>query len=72
MYISIEICTSQHFTRRHRAEARPVSIDEAGVDVVRALHSSDWLQTHARGLVGHDVDQSVLELIARQVGAHKA
>ena len=59
-------------TRRPRAEARPVSVDEAGVDVVGALHPSDWLQTDARGLVGHDVDQPVLELIAGQVGAHEA
>lgn len=50
---------------------RPVSINEASVDVVRSLHSSDWLQTHTRGLVGHDVHQPVLELVAWQVGTHK-
>lgn len=49
----------------------PVSINEAGVDVVRPFHSSDWLQTHTRRLVGHDVHQPVLELVAWQVGTYE-
>lgn len=50
----------------------PVSVYEAGVDVVGPLQAPDWLQADARGLVGHDVDQPVLELVAGQVGADEA
>lgn len=50
----------------------PVSVDAAGIDVVRSLHSSDWLQAHPRGLERHDIDQSVLELVAGQVGADES
>lgn len=46
----------------------PVSINEAGIDVVRSFQASDWLQADARGLIGHDVDQPILELVARKVG----
>lgn len=55
-----------------RAAARrrlPVAVDKAGVDVVRALHASDGLQADPGGLVGHDVDKAILELVAREVGA---
>lgn len=47
----------------------PVAVDEAGVDVVGALHAADGLQADPRGLVRHDVHQAVLELVAREVGA---
>lgn len=50
----------------------PVSVNEAGVDVVGSLQASDWLQADARGLVGHDVDQPILELVARKVGTDEA
>lgn len=50
----------------------PVSVDEAGVNVVGPLHASDWLQTHTAGLEGHDVDQSVLEFVARQTSADES
>lgn len=50
----------------------PVSVDEAGVDVVGSFQASDWLQADAGGLVGHDVDQPVLELVAGEVGADEA
>lgn len=52
--------------------ASPVSIDEAGVDVVGALHPSDWLQTHPGGLERHDVHQAVLEFVTRQVGTDES
>ncbi len=47
----------------------PVSINEASIDVVRSFQASDWLQADACGLVGHDVDQPILELVAGKVGA---
>lgn len=50
----------------------PVSIDEAGVNVVGPLHPPDWLQTHTAGLEGHDVDQSVLEFVAWQTSADES
>lgn len=50
----------------------PVSINEAGIDVIGSFQASDWLQTDARGLVGHDVDQSILELVAGKVGTDEA
>ena len=50
----------------------PVTINEAGIDVVGSFQASDWLQADARGLVGHDVDQPVLEFVAGQVGTNKA
>lgn len=50
----------------------PVSINEAGVDVIGSFQPSDWLQTDACGLVGHDVDQPILELVAGEVGADEA
>lgn len=54
-----------------REENTPVSVYVAGVDVVGALQASDWLEADAGGFVGHDVDQSVLEFVARQVGCDK-
>lgn len=50
----------------------PVAIDEAGVDVVGPLHSSDGLQTHTVGLEGHDVHQAVFKLVTWQVGTDEA
>ncbi len=50
----------------------PVSIDAAGIDVVRPLHSSDWLQAHPCGLKRHDIDEPVLELVAGQVGTDES
>lgn len=50
----------------------PVSINEAGIDVVGSFQASDWLQADACGLVGHDVDQPVLELVAGKVGTDEA
>ena len=49
----------------------PVSVDEAGVDVVAALDAPERLEAHAAGLEGEDVDQTVLELVHREVGRHK-
>lgn len=56
----------------HTQSLPPVSVYEAGVDVVGPFQAPDWLQAYARGLVGHDVDQPVLELVAGQVGADEA
>lgn len=50
----------------------PVSINEAGIDVVRSFQASDWLQADACGLVGHNVDQPILELVAGKVGTDEA
>lgn len=50
----------------------PVSVDEAGIDVVGALHPSDWLQADAGGLERHDVHQAVLELVTLQVGTDES
>lgn len=50
----------------------PISIDEAGVNVVRALNPSDWLQADAGGLKRHDVHQAVLEFVTRQVGTDES
>lgn len=50
----------------------PVAVDEAGIDVVGALHAPDGLQADSSAFVGHDVDQAVLELITRQVGTDEA
>ena len=49
----------------------PVSVYVTGVYVVGTLQASDWLETDAGGFIGHDVDQSVLEFVARQVGCDK-
>ena len=51
--------------------ALPVSVDEAGVDVVAALDAPERLEAHAAGLEGEDVDQTVLELVHGEVGRHK-
>lgn len=53
-------------------EDSPVSIDEAGVDVVRALNTSDWLQADPCGLKRHDVAQAVLEFVTWQVGTDES
>lgn len=50
----------------------PVSIDEAGIDVVRSFQASDWLKADARGLIGHDVHQPILELVTGKVGTDEA
>lgn len=50
----------------------PVAINEAGIDVVRSFQASYWLQADARGLVGHDVDQPILELVAGKVSTDEA
>lgn len=57
---------------KNRAFILPVSINETGIDIVGTLHSSDWLETHTRGLVWHNIYQPVLKLVARQVGTHKS
>lgn len=59
-------------TRNRHLLFSPVSVDEAGVDVIGSFQASDWLQADAGGLVGHDVDQPVLELVAGEVGADEA
>lgn len=46
----------------------PVAINEAGIDVVRSFQAPDWLQADTCGLIGHDVHQPILELVARKVG----
>lgn len=43
----------------------PVPVYVTSVDVVRALQASDWLEADAGGFVWHDVDQAVLEFVAR-------
>lgn len=50
----------------------PVAIQKAGIDVVRAFHTTDGLQTHSGQLIGHDIHQAVFELVARQVGTNEA
>lgn len=57
--------------QRFPDEYIPVSVYVTGIDVVRPLQASDWLEADAGGFIGHDVDQSVLEFVARQVGCHK-
>lgn len=42
----------------------PVAIDAAGVDIVRSLDATNGLQTNTGGLKRHDVDQTVLKLVA--------
>lgn len=49
----------------------PVPVYVTGIDIVGALQASDWLQTDAGCLIGHDVYQSVLEFVTRQVGCDK-
>ena len=48
-----------------------VAVDEAGVDVVRALDPAQRLQAHAAGLEGEDVDKTVLELVDLEVSGDK-
>lgn len=50
----------------------PVAIYKTAIDIIWALHSSDWLQTHTCGLIWHDIDQSVFELIARKAGTDES
>lgn len=50
----------------------PVTVNVAGVYVVRSLQASDWLETHTGGLVGHDVNEPILEFVAGEVGCDKA
>lgn len=50
----------------------PVSINKAGIDVVRSFQASDWLQANTSGLVGHDVNQPIFELVAGKVGTDEA
>lgn len=50
----------------------PVSVDEAGIDVVGALHPSDWLQADSGGFKRQDVYQTVLEFVTRQVGTDES
>lgn len=50
----------------------PVAVNEAGVDVVGALHPSDRLQADACGLERHNVHQAVLEFVTWQVGTDKS
>lgn len=72
VYISISISPAHKFYSKITSVFLPVSINEAGVDIVRALHTSDWLKTDARGLKRHDVHQSVLEFVTRQVGTDES
>ena len=53
-------------------ENSPISINEAAIDVVGALDSSNGLQTDPRGLVWHDVHQAILELVAGEIGTDES
>lgn len=53
-------------------EHLPVPINETGIDVVRALNSSDGLKTHSCGLVWHYVNKAVLELVAGEIGTDES
>lgn len=69
----ISTATPQHILFGRRGlDHLPISIKEAGIDVVGALHPSDWLQADAGGLERHDVHQAVLEFVARQVGTDES
>lgn len=46
----------------------PVPINEAGIDVIRALNTPDGLQANSCQLVWHDVHEAVLEFVAWEVG----
>lgn len=50
----------------------PVSVNEAGVDVIGTLHPSDWLQADTSGLKRHDVHQAILEFVTWQVGTDES
>lgn len=50
----------------------PVSIDEAGVDIVGPFQPSDWLKAHSSGLIRHDVDQAVFKFVAWQIGTYES
>ena len=50
----------------------PISINEARIDVVRSFEASDWLKADTCSLVGHDVDQPILELVAGEIGTDEA
>ncbi len=52
--------------------AVPVSVNEAGVDIVGPLQPSDGLQAHSSGLIGHDVDQAVFKFVAWQIGTYES
>lgn len=71
-HLSSNRIRTRHSTRHRGRWFPPVSVYEAAVDVVGPFQAPDWLQADTRGLVGHDVDQPVLELVAGQVGADEA
>lgn len=50
----------------------PVPINETGIDVVGALHSSNGLKTHSCGLIWHYVNKAVLELVAGEIGTDES
>lgn len=50
----------------------PVSINEAGIDVIRALDASDWQQADSARLERQNVDETVLEFVTWQVGTDKS
>lgn len=50
----------------------PVAVNETAIDVVGALHSSNGLKTHSRGLVWHYVNEAVLKLVAGEIGTDES
>lgn len=50
----------------------PVPINETGIDVVRALNSSNGLKTHSCGLIWHNVNKAILELVAGEIGTDES
>lgn len=56
----------------HMYVGSPVSINEAGIDVIRALDTSDWQQADSARLERQNVDETVLEFVTWQVGTDKS
>lgn len=50
----------------------PVPVNERGVDVVAAFHSSYGLQAYSRSFQWQDVNKSVFVFIYRKIGAYES
>lgn len=50
----------------------PVSIDKTGIDIVRALYSSDRLQTYPCGFIWHNINKAIFKFITWKIGTDKS
>lgn len=63
-----DTCKYQDVGLSWEQEHLPVSINKAGIDVIRSFHASDRLQAYSCGFIWHNINKAVFEFITWKIG----